>query len=43
MHLTPGGVGALIDAALAGTGVPAHTLIFDTVAPWVRPLKPNFV
>jgi O-methyltransferase involved in polyketide biosynthesis len=45
MYLTPEGVGALIDAALARTDVPAQTLIFDTVAPWVRRvsrLQPNF-
>jgi O-methyltransferase len=45
MYLSADGVGAVIDAALARSDVPTQTLVFDTVAPWVRRVsgwQPNF-
>jgi O-methyltransferase len=45
MYLPPTGIATLIDAALTRPDVPTHTLVFDTVAPWVRRIsgwQPNF-
>lgn len=45
MYLAPNDIDALIDTALTRSHPPTQTLVFDTVAPWVRRVsawQPNF-
>lgn len=45
MYLAPDDIRTLIDAALTRPDIPTQTLVFDTVAPWVRRLsqwQPSF-